>query len=130
MDYIGDRAFSGCTSLESITIPNSVTEIGGSAFAGCTSLASITIPFVGEKADETGVALFGYIFGASEVNARYVPRCLKTVTITGGKTIGDRAFSNCGNIASITIPDSVTSIGNYAFYYCTSLTNVKSTVLT
>ena len=98
---IGDSAFSGCSSLTSITIPDSVTSIGGSAFSGCSSLTSITIP--------DGVASIGdsAFLGCSS---------LTSITIRNGVTsIGDHAFSGCSGLTSITIGNGVTSIGDYAF---------------
>ncbi len=167
---IGQGAFSGCKSLTSITIPDSVTSIGYSAFQYCSSLTSITLPFVGATKDGISNTHFGYIFGASSpyFNDNYVPTSLKTVVITGGTSIGssafegcssliqkengvsyvdkwvvdcdtsvttadlrndtigiaDEAFSHCSSLTSITIPDSVTSIGLGAFSGCYSLTSI------
>ena len=124
---IGDSAFSGCSGLTSITIPDSVTSIGQGAFYECSGLISITIPFVGKKADGTGAKHFGYIFGASvsRDNDEYVPESLTEVIITGGTSIGDYAFDGCSNLTSITIPNSVTSIGNNgAFRGCSGLTSI------
>ncbi len=103
-----------------------VTTIEKGAFYGCDSLISMTLPFVGEKLDGTGDTDFGYIFGAyySSDNSSYVPASLKSVTITGGESIGDYAFSGCSSLTSITIGGGVTSIANSAFYWCTSLTSV------
>ena len=121
---IGDNAFSGCTSLTSVTIPDSVTSIGAGAFDGCDSLEKITLPFVGATKDGTSNTNFGYIFGAQRFsdNGNYVPASLKEVIITGGASIG--SFWGCTSLTSVTIPDSVTSIGSGAFSGCTSLTSI------
>ncbi len=123
---IKNFAFSGYESLKSITIPSSVTTIGNYAFYWCSSLESITLPFVGATKDGTSNTHFGYIFGASSYsyNDDYVPASLKTVVITGGTSIGNYAFYNCFSLTSVTIPNSVTSIGYGAFYGCDSLTSV------
>ena len=144
---IGSSAFSSCTSLTSITIPDSVTSIGSDAFRRCSGLESITIPFVGAKAGVTSSDTyqypFGYIFGTSSYTGGtatkqsyygsstssttsttyYIPSGLKSVTVTGGNILYG-AFYRCTSLTSITIPDSVTSIGLYAFHYCTSLTSI------
>ena len=141
---IPSYAFYGCTGLTSITIPDSVTSIGEGALTGCSSLESITIPFVGaSKTVGNGYdQVFGYIFGYKTSNSSssmsgetyqyydnskyyhyYIPSSIKSVTITGG-IIPYRAFYNCSGLTSITIPDGVTNIGNYAFYNCSGLTSV------
>ena len=121
---IGEYAFRDCTSLTSVTIPASVTSIGNYAFYACSALETITLPFVGATKDGTSNAHFGYIFGASSYtyNGDYVPTSLKTVVITGGTSIAASAFSGCSSLTSVTIPASVTSIGNSAFSDYTSLT--------
>ncbi len=138
---IGSYAFGGCSSLKSVTIPNSVTSIDAGAFQGCSNLESITLPFIGSSrtASETYDAVFGYIFGYTSSSSAsgttlqyyssgssyyYIPSSLKSVTITDATQIPYGAFYNCENLTSITIPDSVTSIGSYAFRYCTSLTSI------
>ncbi len=100
---MADYAFSGCDSLTSITIPDSVKSIGNRVFSNCSNLKSITIP--------NGVRSIGN--GAFQ-------NCtsIKLVTIPDSVTnIGELAFSRCTSLTSITIPDSVTSIGYYAFGY-------------
>ena len=123
---IGKYAFYNCKSLKSITIPDSVTSIGSYAFDGCTSLESITLPFVGQTKNGTSNTHFGYIFGASSYsyNNTYVPKSLKTVVITDGKSIEQNAFYGCSSLTSIEIPDSVTSIGYGAFNNCSILTSI------
>ena len=103
-------AFSGCSGLTSVTIPDSVTSIGDSAFSGCSGLTSVTIP---DGVTSIGEFAFGGCSG------------LTSVTIPNSVTsIGDGAFSNCRGLTSVAIPDSVTSIGDSTFYYCIGLTSV------
>ncbi len=107
---IGKSAFSSCSGLMNITIPDSVTSIGGSAFYGCSGLTSITIP---NSVTSIGRSAFDGCTG------------LTSVTIGNSVTsIGNNAFTGCTGLTSITIPDSVTRIGDYAFWYCTGLTSV------
>ena len=107
---IGGSAFRYCTSLTSVTIPDSVTSIGGWAFADCASLTSVTIP--------DGVTSIGeYTFSwCTSLTSATIP---DSVT-----SIGKGAFYDCTSLTSVTIPDSVTSIDEYAFYDCKSLTSV------
>ena len=136
---IGDGAFSGCSSLTSITIPDSVTTIGYAAFCNCSSLTSITIP---DSVTTIGDLAFGY---CSSLTSITIP---DSVT-----TIGDLAFSGCSSLTEFSgkyasedgrcliiggtlnsfapaglteyiVPDSVTSIGDGAFSGCSSLTSV------
>jgi hypothetical protein len=107
---ISEDMFFGCTSLRSVTIPNSVTSIGEWAFSGCTGLTSITI---GNSVTSIGKMVFQ---GCTS---------LRSVTIPNSVTsIGEFAFYGCESLRSVTIPNSVTSIGDYAFYGCTSLAEI------
>ena len=127
-ESIGDQAFSSCTYLTSVTIPNSVTSIGWSAFSDCTSLKSITIPD-----SVTSIASYSAFQNCPIENAT-IPaiactainkKQLKTVVITSGESIPTAAFYDCKNLISVVIAESVTSIGEYAFSGCTSLANIN-----
>ena len=169
---IGDSAFRGCTRLTSVTIPDSVTSIGYNAFCGCTGLTSVTIPDsvtgIGKYAFYNCTGLTEINFNATAMNdlssdnyvfysagksgsgitvnvganVTRIPAYLFYSYSSGSSTytvklahvkfaqnsnctsIGNRAFYDCTSLTSVTIPGSVTSIGSYAFSGCTGLTSV------
>ena len=120
---IGADAFSGCTELTEITIPNGVTRVGKDAFIKCKNLQSITLPFIGESAGSEDNPHFGYIFGAADYteNNECVPESLATVTITGSARIGSNAFNGCKKIAKVNVLQAVDGVGQSAFSNCASL---------
>ena len=131
---INNYAFSNCSGLTSIIIPNSVTSIGQSAFYGCSSLTNITIPdsvtSIGDSAfyECRGLTSVTLGNGVTSIGEHAFIRCIDLTSITiydSVTNIGDGAFQECSSLTSITIPNSVTSIGAEVFYYCSSLTSVN-----
>ena len=120
---IGDYAFDGCTSLTSVTIPNSVTSIGLGAFSDCTSLTSIEV----SDNNKNYASVDGVLFNKdkSELITYPAGKTDSTYIIPDGVTIIAYAFDSCKNLTRVTIPNSVTNIGNGAFEDCTSLTSIN-----
>ena len=119
---IEDFAFFGCTGLTSITIPNSTAEIGEGVFSDCTGLTSIIV----DKNNTNYASIDGALFIKNKTTICIFPAGKKgeysipnTVTV-----IGERTFSGCTDLTSITIPDSVTEICSFAFSSCSGLTSI------
>jgi len=119
---IGELAFFNYTSLTSITIPKDVKSIGNSAFSNCTSLASVTVDINNPNyASQDNI-----LYNKAKTSFVLIPKAIRgNVTIPECITsIGQYAFWNCTSLTSITIPASVTSIDEGAFFGCTSLTSI------
>ena len=145
---ICEYAFQGCTSLTSVTIPDSVTRIGAWAFESCTSLTSVTIPdsvtrigsyafrdcasltgiWVAEGNSHYSSDVSGVLFNKDKTTLVQCPGAFAAYTIPNSVTIiGDSAFFYCTSLTSVTIPDSVTIIEGGAFSDCDNLTDVYYT---
>ena len=118
--YISSYAFQDCVGLVSITIPQSVQYIASSAFFGCSGLVSIEVEPGNPKYDSRD-----YCNAIIETSGNKLIRgCQNTIIPNSITTIGEYAFMGCSNLTSIIIPNSVTTIGKGSFWGCTSLTNI------
>ncbi len=120
--YIASEAFSRCTNLTSMTIPNSVTTIGASAFSYCASLTNLSVAAANPIYSSVDGVLFNkaqttlVIFPPGRDGSYVIPDTITLVT--------SDAFRNCTNLTQVIIPASVPNIGDMAFSGCTSLTKV------
>ena len=115
---IGDRAFYDCSFFTSVTIPNSVTSIGKYAFYGCSDLTSVHISDIAawcnidfESSDSNPLSYAHHLY----LNGEEVKDLVIPNSVT---SIGSYVFYYCSGLTSVTIPNSVTSIGSLAFYSC------------
>ena len=133
VDSIGYGAFERCYSLTSITIPNSVTNIGDNAFYACSSITSITIPenvaFIGANAFSECTSLESIIWNAIRCDgAPFYDLRSQVKSFTLGNAVEHIPGYLCYSMSSlceISIPESVRSIGEQAFAWCTSLTSIE-----
>ena len=107
---IGNSTFSSCTSLQSVTLPNSITNLSSGTFTSCNLLQSITLP---DTIQSLGANVFR---GCQQIKSITLPNSLVS--------IGSDTFSSCINLKSIIIGNKVSSIGSKAFLDCTSLTEI------
>lgn len=118
---IGFMTFYNCSSLDSISIPSSVNAIAANAFSGCSSLASIKV--------EGGNLIFDSRDNCNAIiltaNDSLIRGSNFTVIPNTVKSIGDYAFTGCSGLTSVVVPDSVTHIGEGAFMNCSSLVRVE-----
>ncbi|MBR4949717.1 MAG: leucine-rich repeat protein [Clostridia bacterium] len=132
---IGDHAFSYCMGLTTITLPNSMKSIGEEAFYACVNLATIEFP---DCIENINYGAFGATaFYSDEDNwengklymgpylIKALSDCADFSFKEGTRVIAGMAFSNCENLISVKIPDSVVGICDYSFWNCTNLTTVE-----
>ncbi len=124
---LGNNVFRGCSSLTNIVIPSGVNKLYFSAFSGCSSLINLTVQ--GSETVIDGDTVFeGCPIETATIPARvcsYINNAaLKTVVVTSGDRIYDAALKDCANLESITLPATVSYIGDESFMDCRKLTNI------
>lgn len=139
---IADSAFTGHTEIKTLTIPETYLYVGQGAFSGCSSIETYTAPFVGSAKDAVnGKKSFGYVFGtveytggtsitqnynASGTATYFVPASLKTVNVNG--EISKYAFHNVTTVKEVSFTNTV--VPAYAFFGCTALDTVDFATIT
>lgn len=117
---ISQLAFTGCSSMKSLTIGHNVMSIGDMAFMGCNAIETIKVVDGHTKYHSEGNCLI------ETETKKLVLGCKTSVIPDDGSvtTIGASAFNACSGLVSIEIPDTVTSIGDQAFYQCSGMTSI------
>lgn len=111
IEIIENGAFSGCVGLTSLNIPDGVKTIKHDAFYNCTGLTSVTIP------DSVTSIEFSAFYGCSGLTSLNIPGSVNT--------IGDSAFYNCTGLEQLVVSEGVTTIGYSSFYNCTGLKTIE-----
>ena len=119
---IGDFAFLGCSGLTELTLPNSVTSIGNYAFSDCSGLEKITVNRGNKRYDSWGNCNSIIETGTNTL----IVGCKNSVIPNSVTSIGDCAFYGCTGLTELTLPDSVASIGDGAFICCSDLSKITS----
>ena len=131
LESIGNLAFNSCTSLKSITFPNSLTYIGEEAFVDCTSLKSInggnSIELIDAQAFQGLTSLTDVSLSAKKIGVHAFWNCnnLRTVTLNAGvEELDEGAFMQCPSLQEVILPNTLKKIGNEAFRWCLGLQNI------
>ena len=133
-DVIGDQAFSGCSGLTSLNLPDGITEIGEGAFSYCSGLTSLTLPAgiteIGRYAFSgcSGLTSLNLPDGITSIGEKAFIDCsgLTSLNLPDGITwIDYGTFWGCSGLTSLNLPDGITSIGEKAFIYCSGLTSLN-----
>ena len=117
---IGNAAFYGCTGLTELILPNSVTSIGYGAFSGCSGLEKITVGRGNKRYDSWGNC---NSIIETETNT-LIAGCKNSVIPNSVTSIGDGAFWGCTGLTELILPNGVTSIGKDAFSGCSGMTEL------
>ena len=144
---ISANAFSNCTAITSVTVPNEIMTIEDSAFTGCSGITEMTLPFIGKERGIDGVrdAAFGMIFGERSYDggtmtrqnsagywysgggthdAYCIPSGLRSLTITDETILSRDACCELRNLQYVSLPPTLAKIGDGAFNYCINLRSI------